>query len=247
VHNEWEVFWELARRLGTNIPVLGGDIPMDRKPTDDEVIDLVYANSRMPLDQVRANLGVVHDDLAMVVQPADEGSNAKFTLAPEDLMAELAIVAIEHTAAEVFPGFTDAEYPFRLVSRRLKAILNSLGTELSALRKSAGTTNKAYMNPADVAELGLVDDDLIEITSPRASVIGVVESAPDVRRGVISMAHSWGSGLTDEKVRDIGTTTSRLVSTSDGHDPVNGMVVQSAIPVRVTQVLAAEPAFVAGD
>lgn len=175
----------------------------------------------------------------MVVQPADEGASAQFTMAPDDLMEELAQVRRESTGAEVFPGFSPSEFPFRLVSRRLKAVLNSLGGELSALRKSAGTTNRAHMNPADMVDLGLHDDDLIEITSPRSSIIGVVAGAVDVRRGVISMAHSWGGGsLTDEKVRDIGTPTSRLVSTVDGHDPVNGMVVQSAIPVRVAAALS---------
>lgn len=235
VHNEWEVFWEVSRRLGYDIPLPGGPIPMDRKPTDDEVIDLAYADSRMPLAQVRANLGVVHPDFAFVVQPADDGATSTFTVAPDDLMGELGafLAAAESQEIDGFPGVLAADYPFRLVSRRLKAILNSLGSELSALRHNTGTTNYAYIHPDDMTMLGLADDDLVEITSPRSTIVGVARAAPDVRRGVVSMAHSWGSGLTDEKVRDIGTTTSRLVSVSDGHDPVNGMVVQSAIPVRL--------------
>ncbi len=236
VHNEWEVFWELARRMGTNIPLPGGDIPMDHKPTDDEVIDLAYANSRMSLDEVRANLGVVHEHLAMVVTAADPDATAKFTTAPEDLMDELKGVHLETSGAEVFGAATPAQYPFRLVSRRLKAVLNSLGTELSALRKKEGTTNHAHMNPDDMHDLAIVDDDLIQITSPAGSVVGVVAASPDVRRGVISMAHSWGgTSTTDEKVRDIGTPTSRLVSTDGGFDPVTGMVVSSAIPVNVVR------------
>jgi anaerobic selenocysteine-containing dehydrogenase len=112
-------------------------------------------------------------------------------------------------------------------------VLNSLGTELPALARK-GTTNAAYMNPDDVLELGLSDGDLIDITSPRSSLVGVVESAADVRRGVISMAHSWGgASLVDDKVRDIGSPTNRLVSTDQASDPVTGMPVQSAIPVRV--------------
>jgi hypothetical protein len=56
------------------------------------------------------------------------------------------------------------------------------------------------------------------------------------------MAHSWGgSSLTDEKVRDIGSPTNRLVSVDQGYDRVTGMVVQSAIPVRIA-VLEASPA-----
>ena len=126
------------------------------------------------------------------------------------------------------------------MSRRLKHVLNSTGTELPALARK-GTTNPAYMHPDDVAELGMVGGDLVEITSPSGRLVGVVEPADDVKRGVISMAHSWGgTSLTDEKVRDIGTPTSRLVSVDAGHDPVTGMVVSSAIPVAVAKVL--EPA-----
>ena len=238
VHNEWEVFWELSRRLGYEIPLPGGPIPMDRKPTDDEVIDLAYANSRMDLNEVRANLGVVHPEQAFVVQPADDGATSKFTVAPDDLMSDLDAFWAADASKEIdgFPGALASDYPFRLVSRRLKAILNSLGGELTALRRSAGTTNYAYIHPDDMAALGLADDDLVEIRSPRSAIVGVARAAPDVRRGVVSMAHSWGSGLNDEKVRDIGTTTSRLVSVSDGHDPVNGMIVSSAIPVRLARV-----------
>ncbi|MGI9645053.1 MAG: molybdopterin-containing oxidoreductase family protein, partial [Ilumatobacteraceae bacterium] len=47
--NEWEVFWELASRLGTSLPLPGGSPDMDARPTDDEIIDRAYAGSRMPL------------------------------------------------------------------------------------------------------------------------------------------------------------------------------------------------------
>jgi anaerobic selenocysteine-containing dehydrogenase len=232
VLNEWEVFWELARRLGTTLPLPGGDAPMDERPTDDEIIDLAYANSRMPLEEVRNSKMQVHPERAMTVQAADEGCTAQFTLAPDDLMAELALVHAETDSGALF-GVLASDFPFRLISRRLKHRLNSLGTELPALAKK-GTTNSAYMNPTDVVSLGFEDGDLITITSPHGSLTAVVEAAPDVRTGVISMAHSWGgSSLTDEKVRDIGTPTNRLVSTDHNYDVVTGMAVQSAIPVAV--------------
>jgi anaerobic selenocysteine-containing dehydrogenase len=127
-------------------------------------------------------------------------------------------------------------HTFRLISRRLKSHLNSLGGELHGLRRK-NPTNYAYMNPDDMADLGLVDDDLIRLTSPRASILGVVQAAPDLRRGVVSMAHSWGSaGLTDEKVRDIGAPTNRLIDVADGYDPITGQAVQSSIPVAVERV-----------
>ena len=231
VLNEWEVFWELASRLGSELPYPGGSPDMTVRPSTDEIIDRSYAGSRMPLDEVRANKRTVHMDKRLVVQPAEDGANAQFTPAPDDLMAELAEVLAE--TSSMFAGTDVSAYPYRLVSRRLKHVLNSTGTELPALAKK-GTTNPAYMNPLDVADLGLVDGDIIEISSPRAVLHCVVEGADDVKRGVISMAHSWGGrSLTDEKVRDIGAPTSRLVTVDVGHDPVTGMVVSSAIPVAV--------------
>ena len=93
------------------------------------------------------------------------------------------------------------------------------------------------MHPDDVAALGVDPGDIVEITSARSSVLAVVEPADDVKRGVISMAHSWGgSSLTDEKVRDIGSPTNRLVSVDAEFDPVTGMAVQSAIPVAIAPV-----------
>jgi anaerobic selenocysteine-containing dehydrogenase len=232
VLNEWEVFWELSKRLGYPLPFPGGDAPMDERPSDDAMIDLAYAGSRMPMDEVRANRRVVHPDKAMIVSAADPTCTAKFTVAPDDIVAELGEVQLEGDSA-VALGVDPSLYPFRLVSRRLKHVLNSYGSSLSVLG-AKGTSNSAYMNPQDMLDHQLVEGDLIEIFSPRASVHGLVEAAPDVRRGVISMAHSWGgSSLTDEKVRDIGSPTSRLVSVDKGYDRINGMVVQSAIPVRI--------------
>jgi anaerobic selenocysteine-containing dehydrogenase len=225
VLNEWEVFWELARRLGSTLPFRGGSPDMAARPDDHEIIDLAYHGSRMPIDEARAGRGVVRNDLTMVADPADEDADARFTVAPDDLMAEL---------AEVAAADPDPRFPYRLVSRRLKHVLNSLGAELPSLG-SKGSTNPAYMHPDDVAELGVQAGDLVRIRSARSSLVAVVEPADDVKRGVISIAHSWGgSSLTDEKVRDIGTPTNRLVSTDTDYDPVTGMVVQSAIPVAVT-------------
>ena len=243
VLNEWEVFWEISRRLGTPLAFPGGPAPTDHRPTDDEILDLAYAGSRMPMDEIRRHRMEIHPDRAIVVSEADPECTARFTLAPDDIAHELAEVRHETDGAAAVSEQW-AEFPFRLVSRRLKHVLNSLGTELPGLA-AKGTTNNAYMNPDDMRELGVTEGGLIEITSPRASLHAVVAEAPDVRRGVVSMAHSWGgSSLTDEKVRDIGSPTNRLVSVDQGYDRVTGMVVQSAIPVRISVLEASHPSHV---
>ncbi len=233
VLNEWEVFWGLARRMETPLPLAGGDLAEVDDPDDDLVLDMAYAKARLSVQTMRENRGVIHPELGRVAQPPDPDCTARFSLAPDDVVDELAQVAAERTGAEVLDGFDPDRFPFRLVSRRLKASLNSLGPELPGLA-AKGTTNPAYMHPDDLVSLDVDSGDLVEIASPYGTIVGVAEAAPDVRRGVVSMAHSWGDGSgSDDKVRDIGTPTSRLVSTGSGYDAVSGMVVQSAIPVAV--------------
>lgn len=230
---EWEVFWELAERLGVELVLPGGPLPRGTRPDTETVLELSYGNARMSIEEMRTHRGVVHTDRAMVVTPADPGTAGRFQVAADGVVGELEAVARESTSAEVLAGFDAERYPFRLISRRLKHVLNSLGTELPALARK-GSTNSAYMNPGDCARLGVVDGDLVEITSPHATITGVVEQAHDIRTGVVSMAHAWGTGsLTDEDVRRVGAPTNRLVTTTDGWDPITGMAVQSAIPVAV--------------
>ena len=230
---EWEFFWEVSRRMNTPISLPGGEMPLEQKPTDDEVIDLVYSDSRMPLDQIRESRGVIHTGKEYVVQPAESDCVTKFNLMPDGIGEELDDVYIESTGAELWPGFDSSVHTFRLTSRRLKDVLNSLGTELPQIA-ARSTTNYAYMNPQDMGDLKINNEDLIDISSPRSTITGVAKADKTLRRGIVSMAHSWGgTSLTDEKVRDIGTPTSRLTSAREAIDPINGMVVSSAIPVEI--------------
>ncbi len=230
--SEWEVFAGIAARLGTRMTLPGGDLPLDGSADDDTMLDLAYAKGRMPMAQIRAERGTIREDLAITVLPAEPNARARFAVAPDDVVDELAVVAGERSGADVLDGFDADAFPFRLISRRLKHVLNSLGRELPGLAR-VGTTNAAYMHPDDLASLGALPGDLVEITSPSGSVIGVAEASDTVKRSVISMAHSWGGSITDEDVRRQGSPTNRLCTVDSGYDPINGMAVQSAIPVRV--------------
>ena len=239
--NDWEVYWEIAERLGVEIVLPGGSIQSGARPTDDDVLDLIYANSLVPFDQIRSKNGQILEDLRQTIEPADPDATGRFALALEDHLQELHEICLQQTSAERILGFDPSLHTFRLISRRLKTHLNSLGGELSALNKKT-PTNYSYMNPDDMEDLNIKDNDLVLIASPRASLTGVAKGASDIRRGVISMAHSWGSASSsDEKVRDIGSPTNRLIDVENGFDPITGQAIQSAIPVSVT--LATEQAL----
>jgi len=233
--SEWEVFAGLAQRLGTRISLPGGDLPLDGSANDDMVLDYAFAKSRLAMSEIRAKRSTIHEELAVKVVAADPDASARFAVAPRDVVEELAVVLTEKTGAEVIDGFDAAKFPFRLISRRLKHVLNSLGREIPGLAR-VGTTNAAYMNPLDMRDLSLSDGELVRITSPSGEVVGVTEGSDTIKRGVISMSHSWGGSITDEDVRLHGTPTNRLCTVDSGRDPINGMAIQSAIPIAVTKV-----------
>lgn len=238
VLNEWEVFAALAARNGTPIDLPGGRLDVDDPNlTDHDVIEHCFAGARLPLADWRKpeNRGRVHENRVTVVE-ADATATGRFAIAPTDVLAELDEVRNESAGQDLLPGFDAAAFPFRLVGRRLKYALNSLGSELPGLAKVA-STNYAYVHPDDLVDLGAEAGDLLQITSPTSSVIGVAEPDPDIKSGVIAMSHSWGGlALTDEKVRDIGTPTNRLVASAEGTDRITGLPVMSAIPIAVERV-----------
>jgi len=221
---EWELYWELARRLGSEIRIGKAPLALDRKPTKDEVIGAMIHRSRVPFDEIRGHEGGHVYDVAELVQPADPDCQTKLQLAPDGVCDELREVRSESLVSR---------YSHRLVSRRLRHVYNSSGTHLAALREK-GTTNPAYMNPLDLEELGIESGAIVEIESDHASILGVAAAADDVSPGVVSMSHAWGDpGLDPKEVREIGSSTNRLVAADRDYDPITGMARQSAIPVNV--------------
>ncbi len=243
VLNEWEVFAGLAARLGSPMDFPGGSLPLDevRAGTvdDHDVLDLAYGRARLPMSEWRTNRQVVHDDPVRVVAPDPDtlapDTAARFAVGHPDVLAELAEVHAEGDGAELLPGHDPERFPYRLIGRRLKHVLNSQGAELPGLAQ-VSTTNYAYVHPDDLNALGAEPGDLLEITSIRASLTGVAAIDADLKPGVLAMSHSWGGlATTDEKVREIGAPTNRLVHGSDGTDRVTGLPVMSAIPVAVAR------------
>jgi anaerobic selenocysteine-containing dehydrogenase len=233
VIEEWEFFYGLAQRLGLQLKVAGVEVPMDVKPTTDDLHHLMTRNARIPLDEVKQHPhGHIFSDPSIVVAPKDEGWPHKLDVGNATMMADLAEVAAEPVLDHA--GYRpDDVFAYRLVSRRMLDVYNSSGRDIPHLVRKH-TTNPAFMNPEDLEAEGLVDGDIIEIDSGHAQILGVVEPAPDVVRGVISMAHSWGDAPKyDSDVRTIGANTGRLSSTDRDYDPVTGIPMMSAIPVNI--------------
>lgn len=243
VMEEWEFFWGLAQRMGSEIKLAGGVMPMDAKPSTDDVLDLITANSRIPLDRVReADGGAIFEGEEVRVGPKAAGTDARLDVGPADLVEEIHEVRAEPVVAGAgyLPG---EEFSHRLISRRMREFYNSSGRDISGLTARDGGTNPAFMNPRDGEEYGIEDGAVIEIESSRATILGVAAFTDDVPAGVISMAHSWGDvPEMDKDVRSIGGSTNRLVNNEEAYDPITGMARQSAIPVNIRPAREAVPA-----
>jgi anaerobic selenocysteine-containing dehydrogenase len=233
VIEEWEFFYGLAQRMGLQLDIRGQKFDMEHKPTGDEVIEMLCAGGRVPLDEIkRYPLGHVFDDPPVLARPSEPGWPLRLDVGAEEMMRELAQVRgeafFEHAGYAAEPV-----YSHRLVSRRMHNVYNSSGQHIERLTREYAY-NPAFLNPADLEALGLESGEIVEIQGADGTILGVVEPAPDVRRGVISMAHAWGgSPGEDHRVRSIGSNTGRLSSTAGRLDPRSGQPLMSAIPVNL--------------
>jgi anaerobic selenocysteine-containing dehydrogenase len=149
------------------------------------------------------------------------------------MLAELAEVARELEAVPAAHEPVPSSQPaaaleLLLVSRREHAVYNSVAHHLPALRRRR-PFNPAYVNPADARRLGAEDGSTIAIETSAGSVRAVLQCAPDVREGVVAIAH----GFDGRRGTGQGASTAALVDDASDYEPLSGLPRMSAIPVRV--------------
>jgi anaerobic selenocysteine-containing dehydrogenase len=236
VIEEWEVFWELGKRLGLELSInQQHPLDMKNKPTKYELLEKMTTGSRVPLEEIYSrDGGHVYDVPDVIIEPADPATKGYMDLFPDGLAEELETAAQDADRSLQQKG----DFPYLLISRRMKNNYNSTGPELSVLAAKT-TTNPAYIHPEDLAQLNISDGEIISIRSERGEIPAVAESSPDIKRGVVSMAHCWGAapdGTGDDKVREIGANTNRLINNLDHPEKYSGMARHSAIPITLTKV-----------
>jgi anaerobic selenocysteine-containing dehydrogenase len=245
---EWEFFYGLAQRMGLALKLYPTraetgvlrersdaiDVDMVRKPTTDEIFAQLVARARVSLDEVKRHPhGAIFADPPILVAAGDPAATDRLDVGNAEMLGELAQVAREGARAAEVVG-----RPFRLVSRRMPNAYNSSGRDIAALTR--GTPyNPAFLHPDDLAALGVAPGDTVRIASDHASILGIAEAAPELRRGVLSMSHAFGDAPDrDREYREIGSTTGRLVDGEREYDPYTGIPRMSAIPVSIER---AEP------
>jgi anaerobic selenocysteine-containing dehydrogenase len=241
---EWELFYEMAQNLGLKLALqpmnetMNGShrttrppmaIDMERKPTTDDLISMICAGSRVPLEEVKrySDGALFPEDIR--VAPGDLHCRAKMDVANVDMMEQLSKLAGE-------PGSKhQVLYPFQLIGRRVSHVYNSAFRDLPSLvRKGGGPGNPAFVHPDDLAALGLESGDAGVIVSPNGSIQAIFEADETLRQGVVAMSHSFGDiPGSDSDFRLVGSNTSLLTSVQDDYDRYSGIPRMSAVPVRL--------------
>lgn len=229
ITDEWYVYWGIAQRLGLVLTVGGQALDMTVVPTSDNLLDVALAGARVPIDELRAAPDGMWFAEPVHVLPAVDDCAHRFQVMPQDVAEELAEVAAEPFGA-LFEG-----YRYRLISRRRRGVMNSLGIGWETTR-SVRHLNPAALHPDDLEALDLDEGDEIELESPNGRISTIVKADPTLRPGVISLSHAWG-GLPDVDEHDSRMANSNLlVSTQVLVEKINAMPAMSAIPVNVLPV-----------
>jgi anaerobic selenocysteine-containing dehydrogenase len=225
---EWEVLLGVAGLLGLTLELGGTRLEPGARPTTDDLYELLFRGTRVPLDEVRRHEhGHVFDDgePVLVEEPRAEDERRLQVADPivVDALAALAVTAVDATGA----------YPFSLISRRMKNAKNSSGLDVDELR-GRHRVNPAFVNPDDLVALGVADGDAVEIRSARGAIPAIVIGDDTVPHHVVSMSHAWGDAPErDGEFREIGSCTSRLVDTTSAFDAITGMPLMTAVPVSL--------------
>ncbi|MEM9669099.1 MAG: molybdopterin-dependent oxidoreductase [Pseudomonadota bacterium] len=195
--------------------------------------DAVLKGAPMSHREVRADPdafeGKIMPRQAEPVQPRSEGWKERLNIAHSAMMEEL-----EDVAQRLELHDLKDDFPFRVISRRLKDIHNSNWHEADAQRRRV-PHHPAFMHPDDMSDVGVTEGEIIEVESARAMIKCVAMAATDVRRGCISIPHAWGTNP-DESDDPLGAggNTGRLSFNDRDFDKRTGIPRMSAIPVRVS-------------
>ena len=232
---EWEFFWAMGKRMGLNMSMANGPINMQEKPKKFDLLANITQGSRVPLQEIyNTEGGKIFDVPDVILDAPDPTTRGRLQLFPPGLEQEL------DASHNDMKSSGTKEYPLLLISRRMKNTYNSTGPELSLL-KSKGTTNPAFMHPQELAALQVADGDIVEVHSLHGSIPAVVTASDDIRPGVISMSHCWGgspdpTANADQRVREIGSNTNRLIDNLENAERYSGMCRQSSIPVAIRKL-----------
>ena len=227
---DWELLYELAQRMGTDIKLPGGTLDLENKPSTKDILNLIYQNTRVSIDELaELEQPTIFNKYADVHSAGRiPGSNARLQLGhrePLRLFRELLESQDQETTNK-----TKDEFPFLLSSRRMKNVMNSMCQNYP----KGDNYNPLFVHSTDMNALAIKDHDLVVVESPDGRIIARAKKDDSMRPRVVSISHGFGRVLNDESDIDhFGSCVQQLISTEHHCDPITGIPRMSAIPVKL--------------
>ena len=194
----WRIFAKLAERLGHSILESGEDPDLLSTETL-----ITRTRKGIDIEALRRGGGFLYEAPAVYGWAQPRLPHGKWDLAPALLAEQLASAT--------------APPPLQLAPRRQSRRLNSLEFR-------AGDQAEAIMHPADAAPVGIVDGDLVEVSSRVGRLRLKAKVTDSIARGTVSIPHGWGEA-----------NVNVLVDSQD-IDPLTGMPVLSGTAVEIQLV-----------
>ncbi|RUP01845.1 MAG: formate dehydrogenase [Mycobacterium sp.] len=188
---------------------------------------------------------VVADQHGMVLGPREYG-HFKDALRTPDKRVHIAPPALVARARELLAAPAPEAprgYPFQLGNRRHRHSMNSFLNELPGLHPG-GKGSVVLIHPADAADLGITDGDVVRVHSPAGAVEVRASLSDRPRRGLLVMAHGWGSRVFDPHgtaAPEVFGVNRNLLIDGEPVDPLSQTPAMSSGYVAVEPVSADTP------
>ena len=233
-------FFRLAQRMGLQLtwtnsagyrshvesPSLTVRFDMTREPSNEELVELTCAASRVPLDEVKKHPhGHVFENAVVRVAPRDPACTARLQLADPMMMRDLAQVMTEDAAVSARGN------SHLLVSRRLNKVMNSVGHHLVPAH-SVDPYPPAFLHSGDFSTLGVAPGDVVAVRSRHGEIAVRLQADDTMRPGVVSVVHGFAGNLRDSAAAEPSGSVTQLTA-MDESDPITGIPRMSAIPVSI--------------
>jgi anaerobic selenocysteine-containing dehydrogenase len=252
---EWEIVNDLVASLAKQVPLLGG-LHLFNKLT--ELIGMPWTPTR--LSDLVVRLGTGGDRFGLrrggltfekLISTFPHGKIVADNLEPGQLRKTVTHRGrkIRLDAPELLAEIdrlerdTDPDYPLRLIGMREIRSENSWQHNAPMLLRG-GRTHAARMHPADAADRGVAEGELISVSSRHGQIALPVMLTEDIKPGVVAIPHGWGhngnggwTNANDAASNDLGTggvNVNKLIS-SDPEDleRLAGMANMTGVPIQV--------------
>jgi anaerobic selenocysteine-containing dehydrogenase len=239
VIDAWRLYYRIAQHLGLQLECGGmfatelSPVDMANEPSTEHIHATMAAGSAIPLERLAQYPdGHVFEEARVHIGPRDPACTDRLDLASVDMIAELAELAGENPDEN---RGTNAEFPLLMVPKRMQNATN--GSFRADAERLHVQTNPAFLHPADFAEFNLAQGGLAQLRSRHGMIEVTVEADPDLRRGVVAIAHGFGRHPDENPdARKFGGNVNRLTALDDDFDRYSGIPRMGAIPVSLTPV-----------